>query len=77
MNDKNSTGSRAKRLGEIIRVFARYGLADWFTKIPDGRIGDFLIKPEQKAIAEKPPAERLRLALTDLGPTFIKLGQVS
>ncbi|NWK56952.1 AarF/ABC1/UbiB kinase family protein [Verrucomicrobiaceae bacterium N1E253] len=72
----NTIASKAKRQAEIIKVFSHYGLADWFAKIPDGRISDFLIKPEQKTIAEKAPAERLRLALTALGPTFIKFGQV-
>ena len=71
-----SKNGRSKRLGEILKVFGRYGLTDWFARIPAGRIRDFLVSPEDQAIMEKPAAERLRLALTELGPTFIKLGQV-
>ncbi len=67
---------KAKRLGEVVKIFARYGLADWLNKIPAGRVSDYLVKEEDKAVAQKTQAERLRMALTDLGPTFIKLGQV-
>lgn len=68
--------AKAKRLGEVVKIFARYGLADWLNKIPAGRVSDFLVNAEEKEMAQKTQAERLRLALTDLGPTFIKLGQV-
>ena len=75
-SDSHSKIDRGKRLGEILKVLGRYGLADWFTKIPAGKIRDLLVSQEQQAIAQKPEGERLRLALTELGTTFIKLGQV-
>ncbi len=67
---------QAKRLAEIVRVFARYGLADWFKGISNQTILDLLASQEAQALGAVPAAERLRRALTELGPTFIKLGQV-
>ncbi|MGO0121818.1 ABC1 kinase family protein [Desulfothermobacter acidiphilus] len=60
----------AKRYREIGRVLLKHGL---------GYLGDFV--PLWRRRTHQPPpspsssARRLRLALTELGPTFVKLGQ--
>ena len=65
-----------KRITEIARVLRRYDLADWIQKIPSGQIRNLLTSDEAQAMAERPWEERVRLALTELGTTFIKLGQI-
>jgi len=65
-----------KRWREILAVLQRYGLADWmsqFQKLPfRDRIKDARGIPLSKYSRE----QRIRMALTDLGPTFIKFGQI-
>jgi ubiquinone biosynthesis protein len=65
-----------KRITEIARVLHRYDLADWVQKIPSGEIRNLLTSHEKQAMAERPWEERVRLALTELGTTFVKLGQI-
>ena len=59
------------RSTEILAVLSRYGLADWL-----GRLGLQPKAPDGAAIARYGWETRVRLALGELGPTFIKLGQV-
>lgn len=65
-----------KRITDIARILHRYDLADWVQKIPSGKIRDLLASHEKQVMAERPWEERVRLALAELGTTFIKLGQV-
>ena len=53
---------QAKRLSELVRILARYGLADWLGKIPLQSLRDMLASRETQAIADMPTAQRLRLA---------------
>lgn len=64
------------RWGEILAVLSKYGLANWI-----GRLGPEFAKDILKArcgdsIARLSWATRVRLALGELGPTFVKLGQL-
>ncbi|MFG0264855.1 MAG: ABC1 kinase family protein [Rhodopirellula sp. JB055] len=63
----------ADRFREVVTTLARHGLADWISGVPSvwrerlrvGRDDESLTTPQ-----------RIRVAMTDLGTTFIKLGQV-
>lgn len=66
----------ARRVAEILGVLARYGLADWLQGIPMAWVQAQLRSAAGEPVADMSPDRRLRMALTDLGPTFIKLGQI-
>jgi ubiquinone biosynthesis protein len=68
------------RLLEIARTLARYGLGDFVQsagmhRLLDGAGGVLGWKPTRE-IEALPLGERLRLALEELGPAFVKMGQV-
>jgi len=73
--------SRIARVLRIEGVFVKYGLDEMFfrgTRV-DALRHLFLLSPTRWLNTEmraKPRAERLRLALEELGPVFIKLGQM-
>ena len=68
------------RLHEITSVFIRHGLGDVVRRIGIAnlleRAGQILSWGAKVESEELEPATRLRLALQDLGPSFVKLGQV-
>lgn len=65
-----------KRGTEILSVLSRYGLADWLSQTNIEFAKDQLTDRDGEALARLTREARIRLALTDLGPTFIKLGQL-
>lgn len=65
-----------RRVAEIAGVLAKYGLASWLKAIPLHAIRERLKSDEGQPINELSTPVRIRLALTDLGTTFIKLGQM-
>jgi ubiquinone biosynthesis protein len=68
------------RLQEITTVFVRHGLGDLVRRIGVAgvleRAGQIMHWGEGAASLRLEPAQRMRLAFEELGPTFIKLGQV-
>jgi ubiquinone biosynthesis protein len=65
-----------QRLRQVLGVFAKYGFVDVVNrmnleKFLPGRIAAF-----QELHSDKSIPERLKLAFEELGPTFVKLGQV-
>jgi ubiquinone biosynthesis protein len=68
------------RLHEITSVLIRHGLGDIVQRIGVSgvleRAGQMVQLAASKESAGREPAERLRLAFQELGPTFIKLGQL-
>lgn len=64
------------RLNEIVSVLTRYGLAPWLKDIKADWIQRHLRTSEGQQISELSQPVRIRLALTELGTTFIKFGQV-
>jgi ubiquinone biosynthesis protein len=65
-----------RRWREILAVLRRYGLADWLSQFPQLPFRDWIKDAEGHPLASHSREVRLRLALTELGPTFIKLGQI-
>ncbi len=65
-----------RRWQEIILVLRKYGLADWLSRLRVDFIRDWIKDESGVPLARYSSAARFRMALTDLGPTFIKLGQV-
>lgn len=70
----------AKRLAEVVQVLAKHGFADVLRRL--GVYEGAPAKVLQSLHLMNPPGEpetlgkRLRAALTDLGPTFVKIGQI-
>jgi len=64
------------RVGEILGVLAKYGLADWVKGLDFSWIQDRIQSFDGQHIPNLKVEERVRLAFTELGTTFIKLGQV-
>lgn len=76
---KLSTVPRAyrnlRRFREIAAVLRRYGLADWLS-VHSLPLKDWAKDSEGTSLSRFSRAERVRMAITELGPTFIKLGQI-
>jgi ubiquinone biosynthesis protein len=68
--------SNAHRVHEIIGVLAKYGLADWVKGLNYHWIQDRIRSFDGQPIPNLKMGERVRLAFTELGVTFIKLGQM-
>ena len=67
----------AKRIAEIAAVLGRYGLADLFGGFKYSWLQDRLKSADGQSLTEGvTQAARVRMALTELGTTFIKLGQM-
>lgn len=64
------------RWREIVTVLSKYELAGWIGRVGPEFIKDFLKSSGGEALARLPWNTRVRMALSELGPTFIKLGQV-
>lgn len=76
--------SRIRRAPEIIQryrhiltVLARYGLAHWLDQLPLGFAKDILARGVGEELLEESTEGRVRRALGELGPIFIKLGQLA
>lgn len=69
------TLKNASRLRTIVGVFARHGFANIAEKI---KLGRFVLERlnSQTDIEKYSPAERMRMSFEELGPTFVKLGQL-
>jgi ubiquinone biosynthesis protein len=66
----------AWRLEEIVRILAKYGLAGWLGRSLPEFVRRHLTSGEGERLTDVSHAARVRLALTELGTTFIKIGQV-
>ena len=61
---------------EILSVLSKYGLANWIARLDLEFAKEIFKNREGEVLARHTPETRIRLALSELGPTFIKLGQV-
>ena len=66
----------AVRFKEIVAVLVKYGLANWVQEYEPQLIQSLLKRTREDPAAGLSPEVRLRTALTELGTTFIKLGQI-
>jgi ubiquinone biosynthesis protein len=66
----------AKRVGEILAILGRYGVADWLSGLNYEWIQGRLVSFDGERLGKLTQDARIRLALTELGTTFIKLGQM-
>lgn len=66
----------AGRLREILGVFARHGFTDIAERMGLDRFVPARLSSLIDEESDRPSEERLRIAFEQLGPTFIKLGQV-
>jgi ubiquinone biosynthesis protein len=66
----------ANRLREIAAILGRYGLADWIDRLGLYFAKGLLRGARREKLAELTQEMRIRLVLTELGTTFIKLGQM-
>ncbi|MGC1478870.1 MAG: AarF/ABC1/UbiB kinase family protein [Chthoniobacterales bacterium] len=71
--------SHLPRYHEIVQILFKYGFADVLKLVTLQNvlgIESAKLKVHDTGLLSRPPEERLRLALEELGPTFIKLGQI-
>ena len=71
--------SHLPRYREIIAILWKYGFADVLRLVALQRflgIEDATITLHEEGLLSKPVPERMRLALEELGPTFVKFGQI-
>ncbi len=66
----------AGRLAQIVAILCKYSLADWLKAVNVRPIRRFLTGFDGQPIAGLPTEVRIRMALTEMGATFIKLGQI-
>ncbi|MFO0797957.1 MAG: AarF/ABC1/UbiB kinase family protein [Gemmataceae bacterium] len=64
------------RVGEIVRTLTKYGLADALVRLDPGFVRRWAARTEIVRLSQLTFEARVRLALTELGTTFIKFGQV-
>ncbi len=66
----------ANRWGEILSILSKYGLAGWLSRFEFAAGKNWLKNRSGEVLANQSRETRIRLALEELGPTFIKLGQI-
>lgn len=64
------------RWREILAILSKYGLADWISRYDVALVKGILKNRDGEALAHLSREMRIRLAIEELGPTFIKFGQI-
>jgi len=64
------------RVTEIVAVLSKYGLADWLSRLNIDFAPGPLKGSDGAPLAKHSREVRIRMAMAELGPTFIKLGQL-
>ncbi|MDB2687705.1 AarF/UbiB family protein [Mariniblastus sp.] len=65
-----------RRWTEIVSVLSKYGLADWLSQFNIDFLTNLLGASQGHSQSNLTQHQRIRMALADLGPTFIKFGQL-
>jgi ubiquinone biosynthesis protein len=69
-------GADSARLAHTVRVLSRYGLTSRLRGHGPAWLQRHLTEPEGDLVGGRSEGERLRLALQELGPMYVKLGQL-
>ena len=73
----HETYQELMRYGNIVSVLVRYGFGDLLQRLKVSHAGwQRMLTKEASALESLSAPERVRLAFEELGPTFIKFGQV-
>ena len=64
------------RSTEIFSILSKYGLSDWISRLNIDFAKGIFKTSDGDALARQTREVRIRMALAELGPTFIKLGQL-
>ena len=65
-----------KRFTEIVAILGRYGFAHFVRRSDPDLVQRLFKTPDGEKLSELSEEARIRMALTELGTTFIKLGQI-
>ncbi|MCK5916143.1 MAG: AarF/ABC1/UbiB kinase family protein, partial [Deltaproteobacteria bacterium] len=68
--------SNTTRFHEIVLVLSKYGLANWVRQKDPEFIKNYFTDADGVHLIDEPLPVRIRMAFTNLGTTFIKLGQI-
>ena len=66
----------ARRVGEVVSILAKYGLADWLAGGGFELPKKFLFSDAGDKLTDSTRPERIRMAVAELGTAYIKLGQM-
>ncbi len=66
----------ANRWREILTILSKYGLAGWIGRFDLPVVKGILRNRDGESLGHLSRETRIRLAIEELGPTFIKLGQI-
>ena len=64
------------RTTEILSILSKYELAGWISRLNLEFAKGLLKDSAGEVLAQQSREARIRMALSELGPTFIKLGQL-
>jgi ubiquinone biosynthesis protein len=73
------TWSQIPRFREIFGIVYKYGFTDFLKLVHLEKISDLRVRrmgEQEQKVQQKPAAKRFRLALEELGPTYVKFGQI-
>lgn len=74
------TGQDIKRLNELVSILFKHGFSDLVRRLnlaaPLEHFSKLLRYPTPREYFQLSPAQRFRMALEEMGPTFVKLGQI-
>lgn len=66
----------ARRVGEVVGILAKYGLAEWLSGGGFELPKKFIVSSDGDKLTDYTRPERIRMAVSELGTTYIKLGQM-
>lgn len=76
MAKRVSIRGNARRVDQILRVLVKYGLAEWLGAVQPDLLAKYMKGVDSESIGEMTREQQIRSAITELGTTFIKLGQI-